>query len=69
VPLGQGKVRVDAAPTYSSPVPYSLKPLYIYGKWTATYSAGRELADSSTAQLRSLGSSVTNLMTTELKFR
>jgi hypothetical protein len=68
-PIGQGKVRVDAKVSYSSPVSFSLKPVYVHGKWTSTYSAGRELADSSSSVLRSMGSSVTNLMTTELKLR
>ena len=68
-PIGQGKVRVDAKVSYSSPVPASLKPVYIHGKWTSTYSAGRELADSSSSVMRSMGSSATNLMTTELKLR
>ena len=51
-PIGQGKVRVDAKVSYSSPVPASLKPVYIHGKWTSTYSAGRELADSSSSASR-----------------
>ncbi|MFS2033298.1 caspase domain-containing protein [Polaromonas sp. CT11-55] len=70
-PLGQGKVRVDATVWYTSPSPLNATPVNIYGKWTSTYSAGRELADSSTAQLRNFSptSSTKNVAATELRFR
>ncbi|MFS2033299.1 caspase domain-containing protein [Polaromonas sp. CT11-55] len=68
-PVGQGRVRVDATVWYSSPSPHNAARVYMYGKWSSTYSAGRELADSSVSQLRSEYPIFTNIMTTELKFR
>lgn len=68
-PIGQGRVRVDATVWYSSPLPTNARPTYLYGKWTSTYSAGRELADTSVAQLRSDILFFTNIVATELKFR
>jgi hypothetical protein len=60
---------VDGTVAYSSPTPLNAKPVYMYGKWTSTYSAGRELADTSSARLRSEIPLFTNIMSTELKFR
>jgi hypothetical protein len=68
-PVGEGKVRVDGTVAYSSPTPLNAKPVYMYGKWTSTYSAGRDLPDSTSARLRSEIPFFTNVMATELKFR
>lgn len=68
-PLDQGKVRVDGTVAYSSPTPLNAKPVYMYGKWTSTYSPGRDLPDTTSARLRSEIPFFTNVMATELKFR
>lgn len=68
-PIGQGKVRVDGTVAYSSPTPLNAKPVYMYGKWTSTYSAERDLPDTTSAKLRSELPLFTNVMATELKLR
>ena len=68
-PLGQGKIRVDATVGYTTPNPVSGRRSYLYGTWTATYSAGRELPDSSAAVIKSDFLYSNNVMAAEFKLR
>ncbi|MFS2033300.1 caspase domain-containing protein [Polaromonas sp. CT11-55] len=68
-PLPQGKIRIDAKVGYMTPNPVSGRRTDLYGSWTATYSAGRELPDSSAAELKGQFLYNNNIMSAEFKLR
>jgi hypothetical protein len=68
-PLAQGKVRIDATVGYTTPNPVSGRRSYLYGTWTALYSAGRELPDSSSASLKGDYLYNNNIVSAEFRMR
>ncbi|WP_164483734.1 MULTISPECIES: caspase family protein [unclassified Polaromonas] len=68
-PLAQGKVRIDATVSYTTPNPVSGRRSYLYGTWTALYSAERELPDSSSASLKGDYLYNNNIVSAEFRMR